>query len=201
MLQEWKIIDEDYLNYLREKGDERIPFSDYGCDKVKPFFGPLFQVGGLYYVTQISHIQPRHLKMKTDVDFIKLFNPADGTLIAVINLNYMFPVPVDCMRKLNYQTIEETRDFEQYDDKIKYIQLLKRELYIIRGFSLQNNAKKIYENRYVNPESFLAKRCLDYKELEKLALAYQKKHLTTQKKEEPFPNKFFGSSNYGIIGK
>ena len=32
----WLVIDEKYLDYLR-KTERRIPFSDYGKDKYKPF--------------------------------------------------------------------------------------------------------------------------------------------------------------------
>lgn len=39
---EWLVIDEKYLNYLRDK-ESRIPKSDYGNDKYKPFFGVLFE--------------------------------------------------------------------------------------------------------------------------------------------------------------
>ena len=33
---EWLVIDEDYLSYLRSV-ENRIPFSNYGNDKYKPF--------------------------------------------------------------------------------------------------------------------------------------------------------------------
>ena len=55
----WLVIDEKYLDYLRET-ENRIPFSDYGKDKYKPFFGILFETEDFYYVTQISHPQRRH---------------------------------------------------------------------------------------------------------------------------------------------
>ena len=51
---EWKIVNEDYLNYLRHN-ETRIPHSNYGEDKYKPFFGILFETNDFYYVTQISH--------------------------------------------------------------------------------------------------------------------------------------------------
>ena len=33
----WIDIDDKYLDYLREF-EKRIPYSDYGTDKMKPFF-------------------------------------------------------------------------------------------------------------------------------------------------------------------
>ena len=38
---DWLVVTEDYLKYLR-KEEKRIPFSDYGEKKHKPFFGILF---------------------------------------------------------------------------------------------------------------------------------------------------------------
>lgn len=35
---EWLVIDEKYLDYLRNI-DSRIPYSDYGINKYKTFFG------------------------------------------------------------------------------------------------------------------------------------------------------------------
>ncbi len=64
---EWLVIDEEYLNYLRNY-EERIPRSDYGRDKYKPFFGTLFETEEFCYVSQISHVQERHESMKSNVD-------------------------------------------------------------------------------------------------------------------------------------
>lgn len=72
VVQNWVIVDEEYLNYLR-KIESRIPLSDYGVEKFKPFFGILFTVDDLVYVTPISHAQPRHYKMKNSLDFYKIY--------------------------------------------------------------------------------------------------------------------------------
>lgn len=50
----WINVNEKYLDYLRET-EKRIPKTDYGTDRYKPFFGILFEVDDLYYITQVSH--------------------------------------------------------------------------------------------------------------------------------------------------
>lgn len=88
----WINVDENFLDYLRSV-ESRIPKTEYGNDSYKPFFGILFQKGDLYYVTQISHAQDRHKKLKQQKDFYKIFDPKNTKrLIAVVNLNYMFPI-------------------------------------------------------------------------------------------------------------
>ncbi len=49
----WKIVEEEYLKFLRENYDSRIPYSDYGKTKYKPFFGKLFELGEMSYISQI----------------------------------------------------------------------------------------------------------------------------------------------------
>ena len=170
---DWLVIPEEYLNYLRNT-EKHIPLSDYGKDKYKPFFGALFEVGDLVYVTQISHPQPRHQTMKNNLDFKKVYHPTDNRLIAVINLNYMFPIPKSLYKILQYKDIELYRTFSNSVEKSKYIDLLKTELSVIASMNLGVAARKIYENKYSNPSSFLAQRCLDYKMLEQMAKDYLK---------------------------
>lgn len=170
---DWLVIDEKYLNYLRDK-EKRISISDYGNDKYKPFFGVLFESEDFYYVTQVSHPQPRHLKMKSNEDFKKIYIPDSNRLIAVINLNYMFPIPKCMYEKLQYKDIEKHRSFKDEKEKSKYIGLMKTELKIMNGMNLSKAAMKLYDNKYRKPESDLAKRCIDFKDIEKLALQYIK---------------------------
>ena len=168
----WLVIDEKYLDYLR-KTERRIPFSDYGKDKYKPFFGVLFETEKFYYVTQISHPQDRHLKMKANLDFKKVYMPDSNRLLAVINLNYMFPIPKSLYQQLEYKDIDKHRSFVDDTEKSKYIDLMKTELKIINTMNIEKAALRIYENKYACPESDLAKRCIDFKLMEQLALQYE----------------------------
>ena len=84
---DWLVVTEDYLKHLRKK-DKRIPFSEYGEKKYKPFFGILFETNDFYYVTQISHAKNRHELMKENVDFHKIYHPKNNKLLAVVNQKY-----------------------------------------------------------------------------------------------------------------
>ena len=177
---DWIIIDEDYLDYLRSK-ESRIPFSDYGKEKFKPFFGILFEENNLYYVTQISHPQSRHERLKENIDFKKLYNPKNtSSLMAVVNLNYMFPVPKEYFDYLDLGNIEKHRKFNNEREKSKYIDLLNSELKEINKKGIAEDGRKLYELKNNYPEHSISKRCLDYKDLEKVALLYNKKKTTTK---------------------
>ena len=169
---EWLVIDEDYLSYLRSV-ENRIPFSNYGNDKYKPFFGVLFETDTFYYVTQISHAQPRHAVMKNNIDFKKIYHPKDNRLLAVVNLNYMFPILKSQKKVLKYQDIELHRSFSDDSEKSKYIDLLKMEIRVLSSMSgPEKTAKMIYSNKYTEKNKPLADRSFDFKQLERLALQY-----------------------------
>lgn len=167
----WVIISEKYLSYLRTF-EKRIPRSDYGKDHFKPFFGILFEIKECCYVTQVSSAKERHNKMKQNLDFYKLYDNKSNKLLAVINLNYMFPVPKSEIVNLEYSRIQDYRDFESDYQRSQYIHFLKKELCLINKLELNEAAGRLYELKYSYPENVVSKRCLDYKRLEELADKY-----------------------------
>ena len=70
----WINVKEQYLDYLRTI-ERRIPRTDYGTDRYKPFFGILFEVGELYYVTQVSHASRVIINQSSKKIFIKFLIP------------------------------------------------------------------------------------------------------------------------------
>ena len=175
-MQDWVIIDEKYLDYLRAI-ENRIPLSDYGTDKFKPFFGVLFEVNDLVYVTQISHAQERHKRLKNNLDFYKIFLPDKNPtlpdrLVAVINLNYMFPVPKSLIKTLEYKDIDQHRTFNSLAEKSAYIDLLNKEMAQINTMDFENKAKYLYELKQKFPNDPVAKRCVDFVSLEVHAAKY-----------------------------
>lgn len=171
----WINVNEEYLDFLREY-ESRIPKTNYGDDKYKPFFGILFEKGNLYYITQISHAQERHLKMKNQPDFFKIYDPDDfSRLIAVVNLNYMFPIPKNEVSPFIKKEIDSYRTFKSEDEKSKYINLLDAEIKSINKLNLSVAAENLYLKKYSFPNSVIARRCLDYKELEKFAKEWLEK--------------------------
>lgn len=170
----WININEKYLDYLR-KTEKRIPKTDYGTDKYKPFFGVLFEIDDLYYITQVSHPQERHKKLRQQKDFYKIFDPKDkNRLIAVINLNYMFPIPKNQTSPFIKKNIHTYRTFKSEKEKSQYIDLLDTELFVINSMNIGTKAKDLYKLKYDNPDDTVSKRCIDFKVMEQLARNYNK---------------------------
>lgn len=162
----WVNVNEDYLKYLRSI-DSRIPYSDYGNDKYKPFFGILFEKDDLYYITQISHPKDRHYNMKEQKDFFKIYDPnEESNLLAVVNLNYMFPIPKSDVYNFEYNKLEEYRSFVSNEEKRKYISLLKKEEVAINNIDFSQKAKELYDIKKNKPQSKVSQRSLEFTELE-----------------------------------
>ena len=168
----WINVDENYLDYLRTV-ENRIPRTDYGSDKYKPFFGVLFETDNLYYITQVSHPQKRHQKMTQQKDFYKLYYPNNPTrLIAFVNLNNMFPIPKESNYNFEKKEIDAYRTFKSEKEKSKYIHLLDTELKVINTLNLDEKALFVYNLKYEKPDDKVSKRCIDFKNMEKLAKLY-----------------------------
>ncbi len=172
-MQKWVTIDEEYLDLLR-KVDNRVPFSDYGKDKYKPFFGTLFEKDEFVYVVAISHAKEKHEKMKNSPDFIKVYiddskNENGEKLAAVVNLRYMIPVPKADIEDLKYSDIDKHRSFQNDKEKSAYIDLMQKELESINKIGVEQKAEKLYFLKTNYPENNIAKRCLEFSKLEEVA--------------------------------
>ena len=164
---DWYYINELYLDQLRIC-ENRIPQTNYGNDKWKPFFGILFDTNGLSYVTNISSPKPRHFHMNNDLDFIKVFDSSStpSDLIAVINLNYMFPVPKKYLQKVDYRLLCTLVTGKSPSELSQYWALLQKELRIINSLSLDVKSLNLYNLDDNYPASRYANRSFDFKKLE-----------------------------------
>lgn len=169
----WKIAGEGYLKFLRENYDSRIPYSDYGRDKYKPFFGELFELGEISYISQITSPKERHFRLKNSMDFYKIYDPQYSTrLIGVINLNYMFPVKTSALSDLEYHDIGRYRTFKDLTEKSQYIDLLKKEMKQMQKLDLGEKAQRLYTHKAERPKSPVSRRCFDFRLLESACRRY-----------------------------
>lgn len=166
---EWLNIDEGYLNYLRT-AEKRIPNTNYGSDKMKPFFGKLFEIEDMIYVTQVSSYKDRHSKMKDNIDFVKIVNEKGP--LAVVNLNYMFPVNKKFVQTIEYANIGSLVAFKDADTMDKYISLLKQEMSVIKTKDIGTKAQRLYALKKTDPNHFVSKRCFAFHELERVCKEY-----------------------------
>ena len=166
----WCTIKKEYIDFMKNE-EPRIPNIEYGSNSLKPFFSPLFKVGNLVYVTQVSSAKDRHNFIKEDKDFVKLY---DGSkLVSVVNLNYMFPVPEELIIEITYKNIDNFRTFTSDIEKNNYIVLLKKEKRELKIKCIDKKAQYLYAHRYTFPNDRVSLRCFDFKKLEEVAKKYK----------------------------
>ena len=166
----WCTVEEDFLNYLRSC-ETRIPMTNYGPDKFKPFFGELFSIGDFLYLTQVAHPQARHEYIREDVDFYKFYKK-NNNLSFVVNLNYMFPVLKSKIVEVTYKDIDTFRTFKDETEKNAYITLMKQEMKAIKARELDVAAQNLYLRKYKFPADRVSMRCVDFKDLENKCITY-----------------------------
>ena len=158
-------LDTDYCNYLREF-DEKVPYN-YNEKELRPFIGVLFTIDSLMYFAPLSSPKPKHQKLKSKLDFLKI----DNGKLGAINFNNMLPVTDKNIIKLDLDKECLTKSEE------KYTKLLKEQIYWLNrnDEKLFLRSKKLYD-KYINGtlDKNIAKRCCNFKLLEVKCREYNK---------------------------
>ena len=160
-------IDIDYCNYLR-KFDNKVPYNS-GNKKLRPFVGILFEVNNVTYFAPLTSPKPKHLKLKTKIDFIKI----DNGKLGAINFNNMIPVTEKNILKIDLDKKISNKKEKYYNE------LLKKQLFWLNRNSskLINNSKKLY-NAYINKtlSKNIKIRCCNFTLLEEKCKEYNDKN-------------------------
>ena len=104
--------------------------------------------------------------MKNQIDFKKIYDLRTNRVIGVVNLNYMFPIPNRCLQDLTPSNISDHRIFNSKSEKSKYIQLLRKQMAFINQSDIRIDAKRLYNEKILHPDSLVSGRCLDLSDLE-----------------------------------
>ena len=159
------MVDSDYCDYLR-KSDPCVP---YTMDKksIRPFVGIVFTVNGFQYYAPLTSPKPKHLKMKNQIDFMKIKNGEWGA----INFNNMIPVSESCLKKVE-MNITDTDNKSDID----YKNLLKNQLSWCNSNKeiILKQAEKLYYT-IIRGEAWenLAERCCNFSLDEKQCQRYE----------------------------
>ena len=87
-------VDPDYCSFIR-LSDPLVPHN-MGHKAKRPFLGIVLTINDFSYYAPLTSPKPKHIKMKDQIDFIKINDGHWGA----INLNNMIPVPLCCLNKV-----------------------------------------------------------------------------------------------------
>lgn len=149
------VVDVNYCNYLR-KFEACVPYVHN--DKAKrPFLGIVLQINGIDFYAPLSSPKPKHVKMKGQLDFIKI---KDGEYCG-INLNNMIPIHIEQVKPID--TIIHQED--SITD-IRYKILLNNQIkWCNHHHSYIMKCAKVFYNLVIHDDlpPHVKKRCCDFK--------------------------------------
>ena len=171
------VINSDYINYLKEF-DNKVPNVDYD-EKYKLFLGKvkINNDTDIRYYIPLTSYKPKFENMADRLDFIKICDPIDETIIGAIDINNMIPVPDVAVQEFSYDLLRYNPSFETEDEKYIYYNFSMNELTYLNDiedrivdnaktvFSLYRNQNDVYSN--------LKNRCCNYPLLQTKAFEFQ----------------------------
>lgn len=169
----WVQIDNEYLNYLRDYGDGRVPFQNYGQRKFKPFFKAFkLKDTNVVYVANIGHNNPKHSHFSDSIDYKNILDAGENK-VGGIHLNTMFPVPEDKIIPYTYDMIETRISFGEGFDFGRHLPRFKLYEEAVKDPIIVQNAAQIYRDKLKQIDAEYIDRTLDFSTLEAKMVEYQ----------------------------
>ena len=154
-------VDGEYMKYLRENGDQKIPNIEY--EKHKKFFcGIVLTINNFNYFAPVSSynkkVHTSFLIMDKDIETKEL------KAISSLRFSFMFPCPIEYLSQ---------KDFSKEDEKYKI--LLRKELHYcnINREKIKKMANEVYKLG-LNEKNRQKFNICDFKKLEEKCLEYIK---------------------------
>ena len=155
-------IDSDYIEYLSAFEEHLFRNKKVTQDFSRKYIGIILEIEGFKYFAPLSSFKPKHKRLCETDDFIKI------GVYAVINLNNMFPAPLNICKPVLISDIKNEH----------YKNLIRAEYRIIKQKSEQivSNARIVYDHKLINDgKSKLSQRCNNFKLLEEKCREYKSK--------------------------
>lgn len=171
-LQLYRVIPK-YIDALRDEangGDLRVYKVSEGKEH-RPFVGIITEFNGQKYCIPLTKYKPKFKVIPNGITIMKI--EINGRIVGVIEFSRMIPVNDNVLRPLDltfhkHDTVEQKQEKQLRCDESHWITEHSEEII--------SNAKNLYK-KYVLGEEFKRKvDCLNFPELEKVALKYAKEH-------------------------
>ena len=161
------LADLNYVNYLKNeeikaRGFSRVPDLDYGKDRMPKFLcGIVFEHKGIVYYAPISSNKTNH-----PTSF--LIKNEKGKTLSSIRFNFMFPIPLSCIRPYDFSIIENKQ----------YLSLVQHELSFCQSHQddILKKAKKVYRTVVYGTAEKVKSNACDFRLLEKCCREYEAAH-------------------------
>ncbi len=142
-------ISPEYVDYLRLFSPHIYKNKQETQKNTRKYIGIVLEINGFYYFAPLTSFKEKHVHMKESLDLIKVKN------YAVVNLNNMFPVPLNECSYVDFSKVEDINYRNLLLAEYRYIRTIENKIY--------KNAEVLYNHKVNNGTSTpLAKRCNDF---------------------------------------
>lgn len=157
-------VNPSYCDFLRQF-DKCVP---YNFDKkdTRPFVGVLIKINDSLYYAPLTSPKPKHLKMKNQLDFIKI----KGGELGAINLNNMIPILQSELKEISFSSYSDDKyksllqnQWEWCNLNQDYIKAQSSKLHTV----ITNGTKNISLKKRCCNFTLLEQKCLDYQQNQK----------------------------------
>lgn len=154
-------VDGEYIKYLKENGDNKIPNIDYKRHK-KFFCGIVLTINNFNYFAPVSSYNKKAHTVFLIMD--KNRKTKELKAISSLRFSFMFPCPIEYL---------EQKDFSKEDEQ--YQVLLRKELHYcnVNREKIRKKANEVY-NLSLKEETRNKFNICDFKKLEQKCLEYIK---------------------------
>lgn len=152
-------VDSEYIKYLKENGDNKIPNLNY-INHNKFFCGIVLTINNFNYFAPVSSYNKKAHTVFLIMDKDKKTNTLKP--IASLRFSFMFPCPIEFLNQ---------KDFSKEEEKYRF--LLKKELHYcnINREKIRKLAEQVYK-LWVNDRTRKMFNICDFKKLEEKCLEY-----------------------------
>jgi protein AbiQ len=159
-------VNSDYVQALYG-ADNRVMYNKQQGIGSRPYIGIVLLIDGHEYYAPLTSPKPKHMEMKSNIDFIKIAGGEYG----LINLNNMIPVMTGQISPINITRLTGSPD----SGDRKYGELLKNQTFWCNdnADAITSKASYLYETITSGKgNDKLKARCCDYKRLEAEMVKY-----------------------------
>ena len=115
-------VDTKYCDYLR-KFDDKVPYN-FNDKELRPFVGVLFEINDCSYFAPLSSPKPKHIKLKSKLDFLKI----DNGKLGAINFNNMIPVVAEALIEIDINNMEDEKYKNLLLNQLNYVRADKTQI-------------------------------------------------------------------------
>ncbi|OOF75846.1 hypothetical protein BKG96_10440 [Rodentibacter caecimuris] len=160
-------IDDEYIRFLKQAGNNGVENNYAKADNQKPYLGVVLVVNTYKYFAPLSSPKAKYERMAdSNPTVFKIIKGKDKKLLGVVRLNNMIPAPDTVLSRIEVNSIS--------NQGYKNLLLSQRRIILSNAGRIQRKAEIMYDLVVNKKNEFYCKLSNNFSELEKSSDNYTK---------------------------